>query len=387
MPCARFIQKRYQLSKEGVRVLERGHPWIFRSHLSSASDIFPNGQWLKLVGHENEILGYGIYEREGLIAIRILKRGKNPPSISWRKQFIVNRLEKRRELRNYTDAFRAIHGDNDGLSGVVFDVYANAGVLQTYAPSVDSLGRWAASFLRRQLALTHVLWKLPVKRKSENQSASTRVLFGSSPGTIRIREGQLHLAVDLQHGQKSGAFLDLRGLRKWVASRKLNGARVLNLFSYTGHLGIAAEVAGAKEIWNVDVSKGALEFARRYHCHKGNHHRFIEADIFKWIETLRVREKFDCIIVDPPQMASQVVQVPHALKAYRHLYEACLKHLSRNGMIVACCCTSRITRGKFTAEISNILSPRLRLRTSFGPEDDHPVGFPEGDYLKILVFA
>src|SRR5690606_35386958 len=139
-------------------------------------------------------------------------------------------------------------------------------------------GRAAAGILVKKLGLKHLVWKPPVKRQSE-EKASRRILRGNPPKEVKIREGKLTLTIHVGEGQKSGAFLDLRGLRKWIAGQKLSGKKVLNLFSYTGTLGLAAEVAGAREIWNVDISKGALDVGKRLHARDAKKYKFIEADI------------------------------------------------------------------------------------------------------------
>lgn len=195
------------------------------------------------------------------------------------------------------------------------------------------------------------------------------------------------LTVEVGEGQKSGTFLDLRGLRKWVSLQKWQGYRVLNLFSYTGTLGLAAETAGAKEIWNVDISQGALDFGKEHHALDKKRYRWVAADVFEWVKALPKHERFDVIICDPPMMASRTVQVPTALKSYHKLYEALLPHLGRQGTLVAACCTSRIARKRFRLEMDKTIGERLKFRTQILPEEDHPVGFPEGDYLKILVYG
>lgn len=377
---------RYQLKKDAVRALGTGHPWIFRSHMSTAAEAFQSGQWLRLVNEQNSPVGYGIFEKEGLVAIRVLKEGPKEPTPDFFSQRVDKALAKRTALRAYTNAFRAIHGENDGIPGVVVDVYDDTAVLQTYVRSVDIIGRLVGSRVANQLKLKNLIWKLPAKRKAENDDFSVRLLRGTPPGVISIKEGKLKLSVDPWSGQKSGAFLDLRGLRKWIAAQKLAGARVLNLFCYTGTLGLAAEIAGAKEIWNVDIAEGALEAAKKYHCLDRKKHKHIQANIFDWLEKLPLSESFDLIIVDPPQMASRSEQVPSALKAYQKLFRLSAKHLRRGGTLIGCCCTSRIARPLFVREVEKTLAPQIRLFKSLGAEDDHPVGFPEGDYLKLLIF-
>src|SRR5688500_5659484 len=98
---------RYQLKKEGVHVLLQGHPWIFRDKLSSAAQVFDDGQWLKLVDATNTVVGYGIFEKDGLIAIRVLKRGPKAPDTAWFRKQLDKILQQREAVRGYTNAFRA----------------------------------------------------------------------------------------------------------------------------------------------------------------------------------------------------------------------------------------------------------------------------------------
>lgn len=386
MRARRIHPHRYQLDKVATANVRRGHPWVYRSHVSSAADGFRDGQWLKLVDKENVIAGYGIFEKDGLIAIRALKRGSGLPDPAFVRERITNALKKREPLRNYTDAFRAIHGENDGLPAVVFDVYGKVGVLQTYSAGADVLGRFVAADLRRRLGLEGVLWKPPAKRKGGRGDRKPRVLFGRVPERVRWKEGKLRLEASLLEGQKSGAFLDLRALRKWISAQKWSEARVLNLFSYTGTLGLAAEAGGAKQVVQVDIAAPALEFAKKAHALDVHRHKFVAADVFQWLKDLPENHRFELVVVDPPQMAAESSQVGKALANYKYLYGLAQKHVAPGGYLVAACCTGRIARAKFEEVVGRSLGRDFRLVANLAPEDDHPVAFAEGDYLKVLVF-
>ena len=375
--------RRYQLRRTSVDVVASGHPWIFRGQLSSAAAVFADGAWLRLVDGGNQVVGHGMYEAEGAIAIRILERGTRVPDAAWAIEKVEAALARRAPLRGETDAFRAVHGESDGLPAVVVDVYRDTAVLSTYATGADALGRLVAAEVRRRLGLARVLWK-PAHRRAAGGPAALRALRGSPPAEpIEIHEGPLAMRVDLA-GQKSGAYLDLRGLRRWLLAEDLTGARVLNLFSYTGTLGLAARRAGAAEVWNVDASRAALDMAARFH---GGGPRDQTADVFEWLPRLDRRELFDLVIADPPPMTSRVAQVEGALAAYRRLYRAAAPHLAPGGRVVACCCTSRIDARSFQQAVVTGLGKGFRFERRIPPEVDHPVGFPEADYLKVLVFS
>jgi len=205
------------------------------------------------------------------------------------------------------------------------------------------------------------------------------------PGALALREGGLALTVEIGEGQKSGTFLDLRGLRKYVAAQKLNGERVLNLFSYTGTWGWRRKPPEPKK-FGTSISLRRSGSAKKNHQIAKTKQKYVEADVFEWFGQLDAKKKFDLIIIDPPLMASNTKQVPGALKAYRRLYQSAIGHLASKGKLVVCCCTSRIARKRFLEEAKSAMPPRMTLKTSLAPEDDHPVGFSEGDYLKMLVF-
>lgn len=383
---------RYQLRKEAVGVVLRDAPWIFRDHLSSAADIFEDGQWLRLVDGKNRVLGYGMYEGRGAIAIRVLRRGEAPPDGAWVNKQVDAALAKRAELRKETDAFRAVHGESDGLPAVVVDVLGQTVVVQSYARGAEALARLAGRLVAQRLGLSRIVQKPAQRRQGggEGEAAAPRWLRGgvdqaSSSEALPFREGALALAGDPLGGQKSGAYLDLRGLRRYVAAMPLEGARVLNLFSYSGMLGRAAEHAGAKEIVQVDASAEALALAARHHIGDPAKHRFVEADVFTWLPAQSAGGDFQLVIVDPPSMTSRRAQVPAALAAYKKLYRAAAAQVAPGGVLVAACCTSRITREELRKAVGAI-GPSFEAIGELPAEVDHPVTFSESDYLKILLF-
>lgn len=385
------LPRRYQLKKEAAWATESGHPWIFRNQLSQAASVFKEGEWVALVGPNNEPLGFGLYQEAGAIAVRVFRLGAKPPDLAWFKSQIDKAIQRRENLRKYTSAFRVVHGENDGLPGIVAEVYNDTLVLQTYTASVDRVGRWVAAEICQRLALKNILWKKPSRRavakKDEGKEENVcRILRGGVEAMQTFREGKEQFAVDLISGQKTGTFLDLRGLRKWVSGQKLQGKRVLNLYSYTGSLGRCAETAGAAEIWQVDVAKPALEFAKKFNAKDVRKYKYLAEDIFEWLPSLPANQIFDLVIVDPPNMAAATSQVPVALKSYRKLYQHSRTHVKAGGLLVGACCTSRIARWEFEKVVGQALGQEFKLIKSLAPEDDHPVGFKEGDYLKILIF-
>ena len=375
--------QRYQLGKRALAVLAGTHPWIFRGLVSSAADALADGQWLALYDGANQVVGHGVYAAEGAIAIRILARGPTRPRGEDFLARIDRAVAKRAKLRVGTDGFRAVHGESDELPGVVVDVFGTTVVAQSYGAGLDALARLAAVRVARAVGATGVVLR-DGHRRVGGVAAPPRVIAGTVPDLAWFREGSLRLAARPVSGQKSGTFLDLRGLRKWVAAQPLAGTRVLNLFAYTGAIGLAAEHAGATAITQIDRAADALEFAAAHHVVDATRHRFITADVFDWCKDGAGR--FELVIVDPPSMTSRIDQVPGVLATYRRLHAAAAARVAPGGTLVVACCTSRISRTQFRDQARINLRERFALVHELKLEVDHPVSFPEADYLKVLVF-
>ena len=377
--------RRYQLRKEAVGAALH-HPWIFRGHMSSAADALRDGELLRLFDGHNRIVGYGLYEAAGAIAIRMLRRGAEPPDAAWLRGRIAAAVARRAELAERTDGIRLVHGESDHIPAVVVDRFGDALVVTSYATGADLLARYTA----RVLALgptspvvgpaRHVVLRPAHLRHAP--AGPTRVLRGAPPEIATITEDGMAFAIDITAGQKTGAYLDLRGLRREVRAAPLAGARVLNLFAYSGMLGRAAERAGAAQIVQVDASERALAFARQHHVDDPARHEFIAADVFAWLPTASAAP-FDLVIVDPPAMTSQAAQVGAVLAGYRKLYRAAARLVRPGGALIAACCTSRVERSAFHRAVGDALGPQFRLDHEIPAEVDHPAGFPQADYLKI----
>ena len=381
--------RRYQLRKDALAIVQRGHPWIFRDQLSSAAGVFRDGDWLRLVDGQNRVVAFGVFEAEGAIAIRILRRGEHRPDAAWFTAQLAAALERRGSLVARTDAIRLVQGESDGLPAVVIDRFADTLVATSYSAGTDALARYllaACARLATPVAGPARNMILRPARRRQGDARPARVLRGEA-GIERFVEDGLPFAVDLDAGQKTGTYLDLRGLRHAIATAPLAGSRVLNLFAYSGMLGRAAERGGAAHITQVDASARALDFAAAHHVDDPAKHAFVVADVFDWLPGLDRASSFELVIVDPPAMTSSIAQVPKVLAAYRKLYRAAGSHVAPGGTLVAACCTSRIERAVFHRTVREALgsgfASEFAMERELPVEVDHPVGFPQADYLKI----
>jgi 23S rRNA G2069 N7-methylase RlmK/C1962 C5-methylase RlmI len=224
--------RRYQLNKQAVVVARAGHPWIFRDQLSSAASVFADGDWLRLHAGDNTIVGYGIYEASGAVAIRILRRGADRPDAAWVRNRLIAALARRRELAATTDGIRLLHGESDGIPAVVADRFGDSIVVASYSAGADALALYVARLFasrdldarlpRPDLALSAIDIRAIVGparnvvlrpgRRRASSAMPVRVIRGTAVDVARFVEDGVDYAVDLA-GHKTGAYLDLRGLR------------------------------------------------------------------------------------------------------------------------------------------------------------------------------
>jgi 23S rRNA (cytosine1962-C5)-methyltransferase len=406
--------RRYQLRKDAVAIVERGHPWVFRDQLSSAAEAFGDGDWMRLVDGANRVVGFGFYEAEGAVAIRVVRLGADRPDAAWVRSQLAAALRRRIGLAARTDGIRLVHGESDGIPAVVVDRFGDTLVVASYSVGADALARYVACVLgdgaaaitradteppgatpppetvtarTQKLAATvgparHVVLRPARRRRGPPMPA--RTLRGSPPEIAHITEDGLAFAVDLAAGQKTGTYLDLRGLRETIVKLPLAGARVLNTFAYTGMLGRVAEAAGAAHVVHVDQSASALAFAAQHHVADPSRHTFVPADVFDWLPG--AEGSYELVIIDPPAMTSKKAQVPSVLAAYRKLYRAAARLVTPGGLVVAACCTSRVERDVFHKTVRAALGDGFTREQELPAEPDHPVGFPQADYLKIALW-
>jgi 23S rRNA (cytosine1962-C5)-methyltransferase len=297
-----------------------------------------------------------------------------------------------------TNGFRCVHGENDGLPGLVLDRYGKTLVLKLYTAA------WFPHLKSISESIQNVFTpdRLILRLSRNIGTAGTRfgckdgsVLVGESlPALVPFLENRLRFEADVIKGQKTGFFLDQRDNRaevgKW-ASR----ASVLNLFSFSGGFSVSAARGGATEVTDLDVSAHALASARRQF--ENNREAFsscqyhsIQADAFEWLAAQkRAGKKYDLVILDPPAMAKRQADVPQALSGYRKLVEGAARLVNPKGLLVACSCSAQVPSRKFFAAVEDELNAQHRLAReilkTFEPPD-HPATFAEAHYLKAVYY-
>ena len=379
---------RLTLRKDVAGSLRAGHPWLYRD--ACAPFAAPAGAFAELLDRDGRFVASG-YLDEGPIALRVLslRRGEAPASVIEARVAAAIAL-RARVVPPETDAYRLIHGEGDGLPGIVVDRYAGHLVIKPDGAAAERalLGPGSSALSARLPELSLLV------RRGRGAGKTTVALSGTVPsGPIEIREHGMILLADLSEGQKTGLFLDHRDSRRRVRalSREL---RVLNLYGYVGGFSIAAGLGGALFVETVDVAKGAVALAAEGWRRNGldpSAHVATAADVPARLSALREADAhFDLIVADPPSFAPSEAAVPEAIKSYRKLHQACLRLLAPGGFYLAASCSSHIAEGTFLRTLregSEKAGARLGVLERWSAPADHPrlVAFPEGDYLKCVL--
>jgi 23S rRNA (cytosine1962-C5)-methyltransferase len=398
-PALKRIALRVNASAE--HALRQGHPWIFDQAITEQSNEGAPGDLAVIFGNKRQFLAIGLYDPTSSIRVRILQHHQ-PSTInsSWFCEKLAAASRIREPLLNQaTNGYRLVHGENDGLPGLVVDRYAETLVLKIYSPS------WIPHLPEFIPALEQINpYERLILRLNRSLKTQTDFLFGLTDGMlltghpledlILFKENGLTFECDPIHGQKTGFFLDQRENRARVENLS-KGKSVLNLFAYTGGFSLYAARGGAKHITSVDISAPALQGAIANFSHNRQiatvnsaFHETVVDDAFEFLDLMKTQEQlFDLIVIDPPMFAQNQNQVPAALSAYRKLTCLGLGCLRPGGTFVQASCSSRIDAETFfsTVNLSAKNSNRRLINIEHtGHGIDHPIGFGEGAYLKCL---
>ncbi len=387
------------VNRAAEQALRHGHPWLFESGIKKQSHQGKPGDLAVIFDRNRNFLAIGIFDPFSPIRIRVLHHHK-PAQINqdWFQEKFKNAINQRSGLPENTSGYRLIHGENDGLPAIVLDKYDRTLVLKIYSTA------WIP-FLRDLIPLCQTLSpERIILRLGRRTQQHPKHLFGLEDGSIlwgapledpvMFLENGITFEVDPIHGQKTGFFLDQRDNRARV-EELANGQTVLNVFSYTGGFSLYAARGGAKSIISIDISKPALEAARRNFEYNREHpsvaasnHQTLAGDAFEVLSQLvETSQLFDMVIIDPPSFASNKKETPAGIRAYRHLTRLGLQVLRPGGVFVQASCSSRISSDKFFAavhqEADKMNRPLTEIERTSHPLD-HPIGFPEGAYLKCI---
>ncbi len=394
-----------RVSPAAERAMRGGHPWLFAEAIRHQSFAGKPGDLAVIFDQKRRFLAVGLYDPHSPIRVRILQVGEQA-SIDgeWFAEKVATAVARRAPLAQpHTTGYRLIHGENDGLPGLVVDRYDRTLVMKLYTAV------WLPHLRDVLDGLTAVTQpQRIILRLSRFAQRHPEHLYGLENGQllagerlkeplkepVKFLENGLHFEVDVVHGQKTGFFLDQRENRARV-EQLTAGKRVLNVFAYTGGFSLYAARGGASQVISTDLSQPALAAAMRNFKRNQDQtavaaceHEVLVGDAFQALRQLReTRRLFDVVIIDPPSFAKRQDEVERALTAYGRLARLGLGVLKPGGTLVMASCSSHVTADLFFQTIHQAAGragrPLQEIERTGHPLD-HPITFPEGAYLKCL---
>lgn len=381
----------------GHRRAESGHPWVYSNEvqMDAAAKALPPGGLVTLKRADGRPLGVAMFNPHTLLAARLLDRDAVRPI---GRRFLLRRLERALKLREQlyrAPYYRLVHAEADGLPGLVIDRFGQVLVVQANAAGMDRLEPVIVDALGALLTPEAIVLRNDSPARAlEGLGSEVRTALGTVAGPVPVEENGVTFTADVLGGQKTGWFFDQRANRGFVASLS-RGARVIDLYCYSGGFAVAAACGGAASVTGIDRSEGALALAAEAAARNGvgDICDFRRAEVFAEAAALAAAgERFDVVIADPPAFARSRRDVPAALRGYRKLARLAAGLAAPGGTVFLASCSHNVPTADFAEAARRGLADagrtgRVLREAGAGP--DHPVhmALPESAYLKSLSLA
>ena len=376
--------------------LTQRHPWIFSGAIERVDGEPASGDTVAVRARDGAVVATAAYSPSSQIRARVWAFAPAAIDAAWFAQRVRAAVDARAGMLDADHtACRLVHGESDGLPGVIADRYGDTVVVQLLSAGAD---RWRDAIADALVAATHATTVVERSdaevRQLEGLPPRNEVLRGALAGPVPIREDGIAYRVDVLAGQKTGFYLDQRASRHRVR-RLAHGRSVLNAFCYTGGFTLAALAGGARDTVSIDSSADALALARsnlaanRELASRGASWR--EADVFTELRRLRDEGRsFGLAILDPPKFAPTAAHAARAARAYKDINLLAFKLLEPGGLLATFSCSGGVSADLFQKIVAGAaLDAKVdaAIVGRFSASGDHPVAlaFPEGDYLKGLL--
>ena len=381
-------------SKE--RSLQRRHPWVFEGSIAKGKA--DPGETVRVEAADGRFLAWGAYSPSSSIRVRAwsfdeAERIDN----AFLQRRVARAVALRARLAVASTGVRLVHGEADGLPGLIVDRYGDTLCAQFGAAGVDRFKPALADALLAATGCTKLYERSDASvRELEGLPVQTGWLRGEGPTDLTITEQGWQLTLDVAHGHKTGFYLDQRDNRaafaQWV--QRLGCQRVLNGYCYTGGFSVAALAGGAQQVVSVDSSAPALQRVAAHVAANGfdaGRSEEVDADVNTYLrQALQTGRRFDAIVLDPPKLAPTAAHAERAARAYKDINRLALMLLAPGGLLFTFSCSGGISADLFhkivagaglDAGVDGAIVQRLAASA------DHPttIEFPEGEYLKGLA--
>lgn len=388
--------KTFRLREGKERSLIKRHPWVFLGSIHSGGGDL--GETVKVVAHDGRFLGWGACSPQSQIRVRIWSFDEAERiDAAFFERRIRAAIAIRARLAIASDGVRLIHGEADGLPGLVVDRYGDTLVAQFMSAGAERWKDVLADLLLQETGLTRLYERSDAQsRELEGLPIVTGWLRGGGDTSFTLREHDWQLTLDVAEGHKTGYYLDQRDSRKLFAQavRQFGCQTVLNCYSYTGGFSVAALAGGAAEVTSVDSSAPALARATAHVALNGfdaARHTALDADVNATLRQLqREGRRFDAIVLDPPKFAPTVAHAERAARAYKDINRLAFGLLNPGGLLFTFSCSGGIAPDLFHKIVAGAgldagSDGLVIARTCAAPDHPMTVTFPEGDYLKGLL--
>lgn len=385
------MSKIVQLYKKKTHSVERRHPWIFSGAIDLASEGLEDGDTVAVHDSQSNFLARGHFQN-ATISVRILTfEDIEIDAVFFRKK-IQNAVDVRRSLglfREDNSIFRLIHGEGDGLPGLIVDYYNKVAVIQCHSigmyRSVELIADGLKNVLGNDLIAVYSKSSdtLPDRAEVEDD-----YLFGTVQTPHVALENGVKFNIDWITGQKTGFFIDQRENR-FLLGNYAKGRKVLNTFCYSGGFSLLALKNGAELVHSLDSSKKAIQLTdENIELNGFSNHASIVADAMEYMKELP--ESYDIIVLDPPAFAKHRDKRHKAIQGYKRLNAHAIRQIKPGGIIFTFSCSQVVDKHLFTNTViaAAIESGRnVRILEQLHQPADHPISavHPEGEYLKGLV--
>jgi len=380
------------------RSLLRRHPWIFDGAIASGGG--DAGETVRVESHGGQFLGWAAFSPSSKIRARVWSFDEAQRiDASFFAARITQAIKARNRFDIKSDGMRLIHGESDGLPGLVVDRYADTLVAQFSSCGAERWKSVIVEALLAQTGLTRLYERSDASVRSlEGLPEATGWLAGSGDTGITITEHGWKLSLDVAEGHKTGFYLDQRDSRQKFAAttRRLQFERVLNCYCYTGGFTVAALAGGAGHVTSIDSSGPAIARAQANVALNGfdaGRTTMLDADVNASLrEYQREGKTFDAIVLDPPKFAPTIKHAERAARAYKDINRLALAILEPGGVLFTYSCSGGISADlfhKIVASAGTDAGVDAFITERMGGAPDHPmtVAFPEGEYLKGLVLV
>jgi 23S rRNA (cytosine1962-C5)-methyltransferase len=374
--------------------VKRYHPWIFSGAIKKIYGNPVEGDPVDVYDNKDAFLAVGHYQ-PGSIAVRIISFKQVNPDIDFFSEMIRKAIDYRKSIGLISDpdinVYRLIHGEGDGLPGLIVDFYNGVAVIQLHSIGFYRIRKEIVSILtdlmKDQIVAIYDKSESTLPHMSEVNGVN-EFLYGSS-GPVIVTENGYKFKIDWTTGQKTGFFIDQRDNRKLLAhyTEKKN---VLNMFGYTGGFSVYA-MQNAAMVHTVDSSFPAVEMAKeniKLNFGDDPRHEAFQLDAFDYLNN--IKDKYDVIILDPPAFAKHHNVLGNALQGYKRLNIKAIEQIKPGGIIFTFSCSQVVSKENFRKSVFAAAANTgrsVRILHQMNQPPDHPVNIyhPESEYLKGLV--